>query len=73
VVVHVFESVVEIGIWEGIVEGVGAGEYYKFYFDGCEKVDLMVFEVEVLLKIVFVVFELSYEWNDDVWMDECCI
>ena len=30
----------------------------------------MAFEAEVPPKTASVVFESSYEWNDDAWMDE---
>jgi 1,4-alpha-glucan branching enzyme len=67
---HVLEPVAETGIWEGIVEGARAGEHYKFHLDGREKSDPMAFEAELPPKTASVVFESSYEWNDDAWMDE---
>jgi 1,4-alpha-glucan branching enzyme len=67
---QVLEPVAETGIWEGIVEGAHAGQRYKFHLDGREKADPMAFEAELPPKTASVVFESSYEWNDDAWMDE---
>ena len=48
----------------------GAGEHYKFHLDGREKADPMAFEAELPPKTASVVFESSYEWNDDDWIDD---
>ena len=42
---------------------------YKFHLDGREKADPIAFEAELPPKTASVVFESSYEWNDDDWID----
>jgi 1,4-alpha-glucan branching enzyme len=63
------------GVWELFVPGVGSGTGYKFAILGAdgqwrEKADPMAFHTEVPPATSSVVFESTYEWNDDAWMAE---
>jgi len=61
------------GIWEGFVKGVRAGDLYKYFVVSksgytTEKTDPFGFLFEVPPKTASVVWDLSYAWNDDLWM-----
>jgi 1,4-alpha-glucan branching enzyme len=65
----------EVGVWEGFVPGVGAGERYKYSVaaaDGrnyYEKADPYAFHAEVRPHTASVVWDLDgYPWHDDAWM-----
>ncbi|MFL5927616.1 MAG: 1,4-alpha-glucan branching protein GlgB [Gaiellaceae bacterium] len=57
------------GIWEGIVDGARVGQHYKYNVDGREKADPIAFEAEVPPKTASVVFESTYEWQDEDWLE----
>ena len=62
------------GMWVGFVPGVGNGLIYKYHvaskFDGytSDKADPVGFFAEVAPKTASVVWDLTYEWSDAVWM-----
>ncbi|SNZ14325.1 1,4-alpha-glucan branching protein GlgB [Hydrogenobacter hydrogenophilus] len=61
------------GIWEGFVKGARAGDLYKYFVVSksgytAEKSDPFGFLFEVPPKTASVVWDLSYTWNDHVWM-----
>jgi 1,4-alpha-glucan branching enzyme len=61
------------GVWELFVPEVGSGTRYKFIVLGAddqwrEKADPMAFHTEVPPAQSSVVFESSYTWGDDEWM-----
>lgn len=56
-----------LGIWEGFVFGIGCGELYKYVIllkDGrvLEKGDFFVLFWEIFFNMVFIVWDLEYEW-----------
>ena len=62
------------GVWELFVPDVGSGTRYKFVVLGAddqwrEKADPMAFHTEVPPATSSVVFESTYTWGDDDWMD----
>jgi 1,4-alpha-glucan branching enzyme len=59
----------ETGIWEGVVDGAVAGQRYKYSVDGREKADPLAFCAELPPKTASVVFESSFEWTDDAWLE----
>jgi len=63
------EPVAETGIWEGVVDGAGAGQRYKYNLDGHEKADPVAFEAELPPNSASVVFQSGYEWGDEDWLD----
>ncbi len=62
------------GIWEGFVPGVGQGMIYKYFItssrwpEGIYKGDPFAYLWECPPKTASVVWDLSYGWNDSVWM-----
>ncbi len=61
------------GVWEIFVPGIGSGTHYKFQVLGAdgvwrEKADPMAFATEEPPATASVVFDSSYEWNDDAWL-----
>jgi 1,4-alpha-glucan branching enzyme len=61
------------GIWEGVVQGAGSGDVYKFAIstrDGrvLEKADPMAFFSETPPRTGSVVWDLAYRWGDEEWM-----
>jgi 1,4-alpha-glucan branching enzyme len=66
--IDVLQPVGETGIWEGTVDGVEAGDRYKYDIDGHEKADPVAFRAEEPPKTASVVFESSYEWGDADWL-----
>ncbi len=62
------------GIWEGFIPGVGHGDLYKYHIVSkyknyrVEKGDPCAFYWEVPPKTSSIVWDLSYEWNDEEWM-----
>jgi len=57
------------GIWEGVVDEAHEGQCYKYHLDGREKADPLAFRAEVPPKTASVVFESTYEWGDDDWLE----
>lgn len=64
----------ESGIWEGFIPNIGKGTIYKYHirsrFNNYEvdKADPFAFYSEVPPKTASVVWDLSYEWNDQEWI-----
>ena len=64
------------GIWEGFIPGVEIGTIYKFhicsrYSGYCvDKADPFAFYSEVPPRTGSIVWDLSYEWHDQHWMEE---
>lgn len=61
------------GIWEGWVDGVGAGALYKFRIVApsgrvLEKADPLAAYAEVAPNTASVVWDLAHEWSDSRWM-----
>jgi 1,4-alpha-glucan branching enzyme len=61
------------GVWELFVPAVGAGTTYKYAILGQDgqwhdKADPLAARTELPPATSSVVFESSYEWNDDAWM-----
>ncbi|MFO7276276.1 MAG: 1,4-alpha-glucan branching protein GlgB [Pseudomonadota bacterium] len=62
------------GIWEAFVPGVRPGALYKFHIVSrhggytVDKSDPFAFFCEVPPKTASIVWDLSYEWGDDEWM-----
>jgi 1,4-alpha-glucan branching enzyme len=62
------------GIWEGIIEGVGHGDRYKYhvasrYAGYCaDKADPFAFFAEMPPQTASLVWALDYEWGDGEWM-----
>lgn len=61
------------GIWEGFVPGLGHGTLYKYHIVSrydyrADKGDPYAFFWQVPPKTGSVVWDLSYEWNDNEWM-----
>jgi 1,4-alpha-glucan branching enzyme len=61
------------GIWEGFLEGVGAGARYKYHVSGpagyrFDKTDPYAFACETSPDTASIVTELVYSWNDAEWM-----
>jgi 1,4-alpha-glucan branching enzyme len=57
------------GIWEGVVDGAEPGQRYKYDVDGSQKADPIAFRAEEPPKTASVVFEPSYEWEDESWIE----
>ena len=67
-------SSAQSGVWELFVPGVGSGTGYKFVVLGAdgawrEKADPMASWAEPPADTASKVFESTYEWHDDDWMD----
>jgi 1,4-alpha-glucan branching enzyme len=63
------------GIWEGFIEGVGSGEYYKYFIRShsgyeVEKGDPYAFHWETPPHTASVVWNMDYEWSDQSWLDK---
>ena len=62
------------GVWELFVPGVGSGTHYKYSVLGAddvwtERADPMASYAEQPPLTASVVYESSYSWNDQAWMD----
>ena len=64
------------GIWEGFINGIGAGSVYKYYIVSryhnytVEKADPFAFFSETPPKTASIVWDLDYRWGDHAWMKE---
>jgi 1,4-alpha-glucan branching enzyme len=72
---HPMRQLGSSGIWELFVPGTGSGTAYKFAILGAdgqwrEKADPMAYAAEVPPQTASKVFESSYSWGDDAWMDD---
>ena len=62
------------GIWEGFIAGVGNGTLYKYHIESrvndykVDKADPFGTFFEVAPKTASIVWDLSYEWNDDEYL-----
>jgi len=62
------------GIWQGFAHGVYAGTLYKFRVESnhgqyvADKADPFGFFHEASPRTASIVWDLSYRWNDDLWM-----
>ncbi|MGH9414357.1 MAG: 1,4-alpha-glucan branching enzyme, partial [Terriglobales bacterium] len=62
------------GIWEGRIEGLGAGTVYKYALQPhgseqwLEKADPFAFHAELPPRTASIVSDLSYTWSDQDWM-----
>src|SRR3954453_7962520 len=69
---HTMRALGSTGVWELFVPDVGAGTRYKFHVLGAdgvwrEKADPMAFATETPPATASIVFDASYEWNDEAW------
>jgi 1,4-alpha-glucan branching enzyme len=68
------EPLEDSGIWEGFVEGVGAGARYKYSIDPnggtqrIDKADPFAFRAEEPPATASIVWTLEHEWQDADWM-----
>jgi 1,4-alpha-glucan branching enzyme len=64
------------GIWETFVPGVGRGTAYKYFIKShhnnfsVEKADPYAFLAEIPPRTASVVWESTYEWHDQAWMQK---
>ncbi len=64
------------GIWEGFLSGVKKGDIYKYYIQSnhhgikTEKADPFSFYSEVPPKPGSIVWDSSYQWQDDNWVSK---
>ncbi|HEX3681310.1 MAG TPA: 1,4-alpha-glucan branching protein GlgB [Bryobacteraceae bacterium] len=62
------------GIWQGFAHGVYAGTLYKFHVESnyggyvASKADPFGFFHETPPRTASIVWDLTYQWNDDLWM-----
>ncbi|MDQ1726014.1 MAG: 1,4-alpha-glucan branching enzyme, partial [Frankiaceae bacterium] len=61
------------GVWELFIPGIGAGTHYKFAILGAdgvwrEKADPLAFAAEKAPATASIVWDSSYQWNDDSWL-----
>ncbi len=61
------------GVWSGNVAGVAHGDVYKYRITGSngatfDKADPVAFKAEEPPRTGSIVWDLSYEWEDDEWM-----
>ena len=62
------------GIWEGVVDGVGAGALYKYHVVSqhagfaVDKSDPYAYCAEAPPRTASVVWDLDYRWGDGEWM-----
>ncbi|HJZ55549.1 MAG TPA: 1,4-alpha-glucan branching protein GlgB [Gemmataceae bacterium] len=70
---HRLNPIGSSGIWGGFFPGVPAGTCYKYHIAApggftAEKTDPFAFTCEIPPKTAAVTWDLSYQWNDAVWM-----
>ena len=63
------------GVWEGFVGKIGHGQAYKYYVKTrqgweLEKSDPFGYHSEVPPKSASLVWDLSYQWKDQKWMEK---
>ncbi|MFB3917491.1 MAG: 1,4-alpha-glucan branching protein GlgB [Terriglobales bacterium] len=62
------------GIWEGVIPGVDPGTIYKYHVSSryqgyrMDKADPVAFWSEKPPRTASIVWDLSYQWGDDDWM-----
>lgn len=63
------------GIWEGFVPGIGSGSIYKYFIRSnvneyeAEKADPFCLFWEVSPRTASIVWDISYDWGDSIWID----
>ena len=72
---HPMRLVGTTGVWELFVPDVGHGAHYKFEVLGADgtwrlKADPLAFATEVPPQTASVVYESSYDWDDETWLRE---
>jgi 1,4-alpha-glucan branching enzyme len=71
---HPLEDRTGVGVWEGVLPGIGKGAKYKYHivshYNGYEvdKADPFGIHHEVSPQTASIVWDLDYEWNDAEWM-----
>ncbi len=64
----------ESGIWEGFIPNVGSGMLYKYHIVSkfndytVDKGDPFAFYWEIAPKTASIVWDLKYDWKDNLWM-----
>ncbi len=64
------------GIWEGFIPGLGPGTLYKYHIVSnhngytVDKGDPFAFSWEISPKTASVVWDLNYQWNDTLWLQD---
>jgi len=64
------------GLWEGFVAGAKKADRYKYHICAHsknfskDKIDPFAFYSEVPPKTASVIWDLTYKWNDQEWMDQ---
>ena len=71
---HPMRQLGQSGVWELFVPGVGSGTHYKYSVLGAddvwtERADPMASYAEQPPLTASVVYESSYSWNDQAWME----
>ncbi|KPL12879.1 glycogen branching protein [candidate division WOR_3 bacterium SM1_77] len=62
------------GIWEGFVQGIGTGSFYKYHIESkyyayeVNKADPFAIHCEQPPKTASIVWDLNYAWQDNDWM-----
>ena len=73
---HRLAPVRSSGIWAGRVEGAAAGDVYKFHLRArgsgyrVDKADPFAFRSETPPRTGSILWNLSYDWGDDGWLDD---
>lgn len=63
------------GLWEGIISGVGNGDIYKYHIVSAnnnytvDKADPFAPRHQTPPETASIVWDLSYDWNDSLWME----
>ncbi len=73
---HKLRSREQSGIWEGFIPGIGKGALYKYHIASryrgyqVDKTDPLAFYNEISPHTASIVWDLSYGWSDQKWMDQ---
>jgi 1,4-alpha-glucan branching enzyme len=73
---HLLHPKGQSGIWEGFIPGVAEGTVYKYYVIShhrgycVEKADPFAFYSETPPKTASIVWDLTHDWGDQVWMEK---
>jgi 1,4-alpha-glucan branching enzyme len=71
---HWLTQLPDNGVWDGFVDGIGAGARYKYRIESklanyrVDKSDPFAFACEVPPQTASVVCDLDYRWGDTAWM-----
>ncbi len=72
---HLLKSRDQSGIWEGFIPGIGQGIIYKFHIISnyhnfqVDKADPLAFYSQISPSTGSIVWDISYQWADQNWMD----